>query len=234
MKQDNFIGIKTNKLTVIKRVENLNGKKSYLFRCECENEKIIRKNDVISGKTTSCGCIHKKQLITRNNKHGLRNHKLYQTWLSMKARCYSKNNTSYRYYGARGIKVCDRWVNSFENFLEDMGEKPNEQYTLDRINTNDDYSPNNCKWSTYSEQNINRRYKTNKVGEKYISTLQNGKYFLVSIRRDNVRRDSKPLKNIDDAIKLRDLWLQEYDEDKNKWKEDTEIKNYNRRYKGGN
>lgn len=88
----------------------------------------------------------------------------YQTWSDMKSRCYNKNNTAYKNYGGRGISVCSRWINSYDNFIADMGERP-EGMTLDRINNSLGYSPENCKWSTVDEQLENRRhYKSNKSG----------------------------------------------------------------------
>lgn len=88
----------------------------------------------------------------------------YQTWSSMIARCYNKNNKAYINYGGRGITVCDRWLNSYENFADDMGERP-EGMTLDRKDNSLGYSPVNCKWSTIQEQLENgRHYKTNKSG----------------------------------------------------------------------
>jgi hypothetical protein len=81
--------------------------------------------------------------------------KTYNSWRNMRERCRNKNHEKYPLYGGRGIKVCDRWINSFCNFLADMGERP-EKHTIDRINANSDYEPSNCKWSTYKEQNKNR------------------------------------------------------------------------------
>lgn len=98
--------------------------------------------------------IHQKR---KSKTHGLRYHSLYGTWIMMKHRCNNPNNIAYEYYGGRGISVCERWLHSFENFLEDMGEKPSAEHTLDRIDNNKGYSPNNCKWSTKSEQIINSR-----------------------------------------------------------------------------
>lgn len=91
--------------------------------------------------------------------HKKNNQKLYKTWQRMKNRCYNKRCKSYGYYGGRGIKVCDRWLGAkgFNNFLEDMGEKPSRKYSLDRINVDGDYCPENCRWATWEEQENNRR-----------------------------------------------------------------------------
>jgi hypothetical protein len=104
-----------------------------------------------------------------NYKHGLRNHPLYSTWKSMKARCYNQRSTNYERYGARGVTVCDEWRNDFAAFLRDMGEKPSPKHSLERKNNAGPYSPDNCCWATASEQVKNRRayVMPNKQGEKH-------------------------------------------------------------------
>ena len=103
-------------------------------------------------------------------------HPLYSTWSGIKSRCYNPNMTSYDYYGGRGITVCDRWLNSFESFLEDMGDRP-AGYTLDRIDSNKGYSPDNCRWANITVQRLNSLlHKNNSIGVRGVQVSNSGKY----------------------------------------------------------
>lgn len=147
-----------NRLTVTGEDTGRKGGRRFWFcQCSCgvSLPKSVASYDLTSGHTKSCGCMQKELARKANTKHGLKQHPLYVRWSAMKNRCYNPNDDYYHNYGGRGIKVCDRWRNSVDNFLEDMGMPP-EGYTLDRKDNDGDYSPENCRWSTPKEQGRNK------------------------------------------------------------------------------
>ena len=123
-----------------------------LYMCYCGKEFISRFSRVKNGHTKSCGC-YQKQIVTT---HGLAKHRLYKTWKSMMQRCINANSKSYKDYGGRGIKVCDRW-HDVRNFIEDMYPTFKEGLMLDRKNNDGNYEPNNCRWTTMTVQGRNTR-----------------------------------------------------------------------------
>lgn len=159
MKQSDYTGEKFGRLTVLQRLRQYDGKNTfYKCLCECGKETIVDGRNLKTGNTKSCGCFQSQRRIEVNITHGGTYTRLYNIWCGMKARCYNPNSEKYKNYGARGIKICEQWVNDFHNFSEwakvnGFVEKASYgQCTIDRINVDGDYSPENCRFTTLKEQ----------------------------------------------------------------------------------
>ncbi len=143
------------RLTLLEEEGNTQDK--HKCKCDCGEVTSVLLYSLRSGNTKSCGCIQKEMMSNTFTTHGKTRSTEYTSWQLMKDRCYNKNNKTFSYYGGKGITVCDRWINSFENFIDDMGEKPTPTHSIDRIDNAEGYSPENCKWSSKKEQVRNRR-----------------------------------------------------------------------------
>lgn len=149
-------GQKVGRLLVIEYSASSDGRKAWICDCDCGNRVEVRGVNLRLGKTRSCGCLKSERMSDGIGKtHGMYGSRVNKSWSSMIERCTNEKNVSYKDYGGRGIKVCERWL-SFENFYKDMGDRP-PGMSLDRIDNKKGYEPGNCKWSTPKEQQNNRR-----------------------------------------------------------------------------
>ncbi len=150
-----------NRLTVIAETDRKwSNSTLYLCRCVCGNEVFTTKYKLLDGHTKSCGCFKRENTSIVKSKHRMTKTPEFKAWCEMRQRCYNAKLKTYHHYGGRGIKVCQRWLDAFQNFIDDMGARPTLKHSLDRIDVNGDYEPANCRWATSLQQNGNRRDTT--------------------------------------------------------------------------
>ena len=168
MRLNDLCGKKFGKLTVLKRVESKvfpSGQKQtqYLCKCNCGKSITVMYRNLMSGNTKSCGCY----AIELRTKHNLCGSKVYKCWDNMKSRCFNQNSTGYKSWGGRGITMCDEWRNDFKSFYDYVSKLPHfneDGYSLDRIDNDGNYEPNNVRWATAKEQARNQTRYYERLG----------------------------------------------------------------------
>lgn len=188
-------GKRFGRLTVIERAETKGGKTRWKSQCDCGKITYTISHRLLSGQTQSCGCMRDLGI-----KHGMTNTRLFKIWEGMKSRCLNPNKKCYDRYGGRGISVCQEWQKSFESFRDwSLENGYTEGLTIDRIDVNGDYCPENCKWSTPCEQALNKRntiYIEHNGERKPLPVWcrqYNFKYSIASQRYRNMVKHGKPI-----------------------------------------
>ncbi len=152
-------GMKFNSLTAIAYAGNRGGATLWRCRCDCGGESLVKAFKLKSGSIKTCGCGRRSYMTNENAEpetHRQSGTDVYNIWANMRRRCYDQSCDAYRYYGARGVAVCDEWRNSFSAFIADVGPRPSKDHSLDRIDVNGSYCPDNCRWATKRQQQRNK------------------------------------------------------------------------------
>lgn len=199
-------GKKFGMLTAIGIDDSKKGRKTYwVCQCDCGNVKSVRSDTLQSGCAKSCGCLKAKQdkvNLTANHSHKMSGSRIYNIWQGMKARCNNPNNVRYHRYGGRGIKVCEEWEESFEAFYQwakDNGYS--EAKSIDRVDNNKGYAPNNCRWATDKQQANNRCTNVNiTIGNATKTLTQWCEIFKVDSKKVFARYNNFKYRTVEDLF----------------------------------
>lgn len=164
-------GKRFGSLTALAHSSSDKGHAIWTCLCDCGRYIDALSFNLRNGRTKSCGCKKKEYIASKIKTHGMKKTPEYAVWCAMIRRCYNPNVIGYENYGGRGIKVCDKWKNSFALFYIDMGDRPSQKHTIGRIDNNIEYCKTNCRWETHKEQNNNRRDNILVTDGKRVFTL---------------------------------------------------------------
>lgn len=157
-------GQRFGRLTVIERAGQHKGRSLWKCKCDCSKITVVSVSQLLRGRTKSCGCLRNENISRIAKKHGMSHTRLYHIWIGMKKRCYDPNAQYFEIYGGRGITVCDEWLHDFMEFQRwALSHGYSDELSIDRIDNDKGYSPDNCRWATWHEQRMNQRRMTKKT-----------------------------------------------------------------------
>ena len=214
MKSQDYIGRKFYRLTVLEQVESLNHRCRFRCVCDCGNETVVLGQSLKSGHVRSCGCLLSESSRERiklfhqekgNEQHGLSHTRLYSIWAGIKGRCFKPSNRNYPNYGGRGISMCEEWKESFAAFCAwAFANGYEDDLSIDRIDVEGDYCPENCRWANSSLQSENKRISTrNTSGVTGVSFNKKTKKYVAYISHNRKPKYLGSFANFEDAVEAR-------------------------------